>query len=420
MEEWRISTEKQNRKNAEIRVPRVRVIDAEGENIGVLSRDDALRMAEDAGLDLVEIQPNADPPVCRVMDFGRFKFEAQKKANIAKKKQKQVELKELKFRPTTDEGDYQVKMRNLRRFIEEGDKVKITIRFRGREMAHQDLGLAMARRIAAILLLEPALDDCYAAAKAYSAETGAPLVPPFDHEDIIEGQASVALEMIQQLGGEASQARLAALEPVSQRGMAGAEARISAAQLRRRRDRTLLHRPGDSCRAATQWPASRRENWRRSDRSRQRLPRLLLHMSVHVRRPHLQHPLRARMDQPLGDHVPLRSARRRLTHQLHSCRHLRRLKHRLPVQDDVLAGVEPRAVGVDEPEALLLAHLTDRRIMLRGLVQREHVHQRQQLPQVLLGPLVLPPQIQMPDSDCLPSHASFFGQRSGQHKKWGC
>ena len=124
----------------------MRVIDAEGENIGVLSRDDALRMAEEAGLDLVEIQPN-DPPVCRVMDFGRFKFENQKKAAIAKKKQKQVELKELKFRPTTDEGDYQVKMRNLRRFIEEGDKVKITIRFRGREMAHQDLGLAMARRI---------------------------------------------------------------------------------------------------------------------------------------------------------------------------------------------------------------------------------------------------------------------------------
>ena len=147
MEDRRISTEKQNRKNAEIRVPRVRVIDAEGENIGVLSRDDALRMAEESGLDLVEIQPNADPPVCRIMDFGRFKFETQKKAAAAKKKQKQVELKELKFRPTTDEGDYQVKMRNLRRFIEEGDKVKITIRFRGREMAHQDLGLAMARRI---------------------------------------------------------------------------------------------------------------------------------------------------------------------------------------------------------------------------------------------------------------------------------
>ncbi|WP_372014668.1 translation initiation factor IF-3 [Pseudoxanthomonas sp. 10H] len=147
-----ISTpEKQNRKNGEIRVPRVRVIGSDGEMIGVLSRDEALRMAEDEELDLVEIQPNADPPVCKIMDFGKFKFELQKKANEAKKKTKQVEIKELKFRPVTDEGDYQIKLRNMRRFLEEGDKVKVNIRFRGREMSHQELGRQMAARIEADL-----------------------------------------------------------------------------------------------------------------------------------------------------------------------------------------------------------------------------------------------------------------------------
>ncbi len=136
-----------NRKNLEIRVPRVRVIGVEGEQIGVLTRDDALRMAMDLELDLVEIVPNSDPPVCRIMDFGKFKFEAQKKANAAKKKQKVVEIKELKFRPTTDDGDYDIKLRNLRRFIAEGDKVKVNIRFKGREMAHTELGIAMAKRL---------------------------------------------------------------------------------------------------------------------------------------------------------------------------------------------------------------------------------------------------------------------------------
>ena len=106
-------------------------------------------MAEEAGLDLVEIQPNGDPPVCKVMDFGKFKFEQQKKAQATRKKSKQVEIKELKFRPTTDVGDYNIKLRNLRRFLEEGDKVKITIRFRGREMAHQELGRAMVDKISA-------------------------------------------------------------------------------------------------------------------------------------------------------------------------------------------------------------------------------------------------------------------------------
>ena len=123
------------------------MIGADGEMVGVLSRDEALALAEEDGLDLVEIQPTADPPVCRIMDYGKFKFEAQKKANAAKKKQKIVEIKELKFRPTTDEGDYNIKLRNLRRFLEEGDKVKVNIRFKGREMAHQELGMQMAARI---------------------------------------------------------------------------------------------------------------------------------------------------------------------------------------------------------------------------------------------------------------------------------
>jgi len=140
---------KGNRRNQEIRVPRVRVIGQDAEQLGILSRDEALALAQDAGLDLVEIQPNGDPPVCRIMDYGKFKFEAQKKVQAAKKKQKQVEIKEVKFRPVTDVGDYQIKLRNMLRFLEEGDKVKVTIRFRGREMSHQDLGHNLAQRIQA-------------------------------------------------------------------------------------------------------------------------------------------------------------------------------------------------------------------------------------------------------------------------------
>ncbi|MEO5623679.1 MAG: translation initiation factor IF-3 [Dokdonella sp.] len=150
---------KPNRRNLEIRVPKVRVIGAEGEQVGILTRDEALAMAQEVGMDLVEIQPNGDPPVCRIMDFGKFKFDAQKKAHAAKKKQKQVEIKELKFRPTTDVGDYTIKMRNLRRFLEEGDKVKITIRFRGREMAHQELGRAMVDKISADIIEEAVIEQ---------------------------------------------------------------------------------------------------------------------------------------------------------------------------------------------------------------------------------------------------------------------
>ncbi len=137
----------------------MRVIGAEGEQVGILTRDEALAMAQEVGMDLVEIQPNGDPPVCRIMDFGKFKFDAQKKAHAAKKKQKQVEIKELKFRPTTDVGDYTIKMRNLRRFLEEGDKVKITIRFRGREMAHQELGRAMVDKISADIIEEAVIEQ---------------------------------------------------------------------------------------------------------------------------------------------------------------------------------------------------------------------------------------------------------------------
>lgn len=137
----------------------MRVIGVDSEQLGILSRDEALALAQEAGMDLVEIQPNGDPPVCRIMDYGKFKFEAQKKAQAAKKKQKQVEIKELKFRPTTDVGDYTIKLRNLRRFLEEGDKVKITIRFRGREMAHQELGRAMVDKISADIAEEAVIEQ---------------------------------------------------------------------------------------------------------------------------------------------------------------------------------------------------------------------------------------------------------------------
>ncbi len=160
LEGARISNDdKKTRKNLEIRALRVRVIDAEGEQAGIMGREEAQKLAQEAGLDLVEIQPNGDPPVCRIMDWGKYRFDQQKKANAAKKKQKQVEIKELKFRPTTDDGDYQIKLRNLRRFIGEGDKVKITIRFRGRELAHAELGEAMAKKLEADLIDEVTIES---------------------------------------------------------------------------------------------------------------------------------------------------------------------------------------------------------------------------------------------------------------------
>ncbi|MGF1548187.1 MAG: translation initiation factor IF-3 [Thiotrichales bacterium] len=142
-----MSIAKSHRINNEIRVPQVRLIGRDGENVGVVSIDEANRIAEDAALDLVEIVPNASPPVCRIMDFGKFKFEEGKKASQARKRQKQIEIKEVKFRPTTDEADYQVKMRNLTRFLNEGNKGKVTIRYRGREMSHKELGMDVLQRV---------------------------------------------------------------------------------------------------------------------------------------------------------------------------------------------------------------------------------------------------------------------------------
>ena len=125
----------------------VRCIDPDGEQLGVIDTYDAIRKAEDFGLDLVEVQPNADPPVCKILDYGKFKYEAQKRANEARKKQKIIEVKEIKLRPNIDEHDYQVKMRNVQKFLNAGDKVKVTLRFRGREMAHQELGANVLTRV---------------------------------------------------------------------------------------------------------------------------------------------------------------------------------------------------------------------------------------------------------------------------------
>jgi translation initiation factor IF-3 len=137
------------RVNDKIRASEIRLIGAEGENVGVVSPERAMDMAEAAGLDLVEISPNANPPVCKIMDYGKYKYEQQKRESEARKKQKVIEVKEVKFRPNTDTHDYDVKMRNVFKFLENGDKVKITLRFRGREMAHQDLGRELLNRVAA-------------------------------------------------------------------------------------------------------------------------------------------------------------------------------------------------------------------------------------------------------------------------------
>ncbi|MCZ6606461.1 MAG: translation initiation factor IF-3, partial [Alphaproteobacteria bacterium] len=135
------------RVNKLIIAPTIRLVDLDGEMVGVLSAEEGLQMAIDAGLDLVEVSPNADPPVCKILDYGKFKYEQQKKRNEARKKQKIIEVKEIKMRPGIDEHDYQVKMRSMRRFLGDGDKVKVTIRFRGREMAHQELGMKVLDRV---------------------------------------------------------------------------------------------------------------------------------------------------------------------------------------------------------------------------------------------------------------------------------
>lgn len=144
----RVQTNRAHRLNDEIRgVKEVRLTDQNGEQLGIVSIQEALAKADEAELDLVEISPNAEPPVCRIMNYGKFMYEKEKAAKEQKKKQKVVQVKEIKFRPGTDEGDYQVKLRSILRFLEDGDKVKITVRFRGREMAHQDIGLNVLERV---------------------------------------------------------------------------------------------------------------------------------------------------------------------------------------------------------------------------------------------------------------------------------
>lgn len=154
MEEWHIKganikakDPNKARINDEITAKEVRLVGKDGEQIGVVSIREAIETAEQSSLDLVEISPNAEPPVCKVMDYGKFIFEKSKSLKEQKKKQKQIQVKEIKFRPGTDEGDYQVKLRNLRRFLEGGDKAKVTIRFRGREMAHQEIGINQLTRV---------------------------------------------------------------------------------------------------------------------------------------------------------------------------------------------------------------------------------------------------------------------------------
>ncbi|MCG8325854.1 MAG: translation initiation factor IF-3 [Thiotrichales bacterium] len=164
-----MSADKQTRLNEEITATEVRLIGAGGEQVGVIPFEQAMGIAEEAELDLVEIVPNAEPPVCRVMDYGKYLFDQSKKRHAAKKKQKQIQVKEIKFRPGTEESDYQVKLRNLIKFLSNGDKVKVTLRFRGREMAHQELGSKMLDRIEADL-------EAYGAVEQYPKMEGRQMI----------------------------------------------------------------------------------------------------------------------------------------------------------------------------------------------------------------------------------------------------
>ncbi len=146
-----IAQDKEVRINGEITVAEVRLVGIDGEQLGIMRLNDALRQAEEADVDLVEIAPTANPPVCRLMDFGKFKYRESKRQHEAKVKQKQIQVKEIKFRPGTDDGDYAIKVRNLIRFLSEGDKTKVTLRFRGREMTHQELGYNLLKRVEADL-----------------------------------------------------------------------------------------------------------------------------------------------------------------------------------------------------------------------------------------------------------------------------
>jgi translation initiation factor IF-3 len=142
-----IAQEREDRRNDQISALRVRVIDENGEQAGIMLTRDAIARAEELSMDLVEVSPNAEPPVCKIMDYGKYVYQKDKAQHAAKKKQKQIQVKEIKFRPTTEKGDYETKLRSAHSFIEEGDKVKVTVRYRGREMAHQELGMALMDRV---------------------------------------------------------------------------------------------------------------------------------------------------------------------------------------------------------------------------------------------------------------------------------
>jgi translation initiation factor IF-3 len=146
-----IALEREDRRNEQITAPRVRVIGDDGSQAGIMLTRDAIARAEELGMDLVEVSPNADPPVCKIMDYGKYIYQKDKAQHAAKKKQKQIQVKEIKFRPTTESADYETKMRAAQRFIEEGDKVKVTVRYRGREMAHQEIGMQLMDRVKADL-----------------------------------------------------------------------------------------------------------------------------------------------------------------------------------------------------------------------------------------------------------------------------
>ena len=146
-----IAQEREPRINGEITAREIRLVGEEGEQLGIVSLREGLALAEERDVDLVEISPTAQPPVVKLMDYGKYKYEQSKKRHEAKQKQKQIQIKEIKFRPGTDDGDYNVKLRNLIRFLTEGDKAKVTLRFRGREMAHQDIGLSLLKRVEADL-----------------------------------------------------------------------------------------------------------------------------------------------------------------------------------------------------------------------------------------------------------------------------
>ncbi|MBK1776164.1 MAG: translation initiation factor IF-3 [Escherichia coli] len=173
----RVQTARPNRINGEIRAQEVRLTGLEGEQLGIVSLREALEKAEEAGVDLVEISPNAEPPVCRIMDYGKFLYEKSKSSKEQKKKQKVIQVKEIKFRPGTDEADYQVKLRNLIRFLEEGNKAKVTLRYRGREMAHQSLGLDVLKRVENDLCVEKGIASVESASRVEGRQATMVLAP---------------------------------------------------------------------------------------------------------------------------------------------------------------------------------------------------------------------------------------------------